>query len=176
MVGFSAEEPTQFNGVGARSRGCFTRFSSASRLASEKWPASADRSEPATVFQQVGMSLQSRPAFWDRRQSWSCLRRHSLSDDRDPAPDSNVASWEPPYRFVHQIQRFCGVVRFADNGVTMLQDQFDFIFAHGPALERGGTLRSDPSYHSPFALRRGGAIGMPSICLCTPFVQSTNIR
>ena len=53
-------------------------------------------------------------------RSSSYPRRHSLSDDRGPAPDSNVTGWVLPHCFVHDVQRRFLVVRFGDHRVAVL--------------------------------------------------------
>jgi hypothetical protein len=104
------------------------------RRPSTLWVRRGERKEgrkPAGVGPHSRRALQGR-----RKASSQCPRRHSLGDDRGPAPDSNVTGRVFPYRFVHEVQRGHLVVRFADHGMAVLRDQFDFEFAHGPAFQK----------------------------------------
>jgi hypothetical protein len=57
-------------------------------------------------------------------------RRYSFRKNVGTAPDPNVTIWVLPYRFIQAIQRALKVDRFADHGVVLLRDQFDFVFTH----------------------------------------------
>src|SRR5262249_22513411 len=71
--------------------------------------------------------------------SW-CPRRHSLSEGRCPASDSNVTCWMLPNSFVHDAQRALDVIRCADHVGAICQEQLDFKLAqsaivHGKSIE-----------------------------------------
>jgi hypothetical protein len=59
-----------------------------------------------------------------------CDRRYSFRNNVGTTPDPNVTIWVLPYRFIQAIQRALKVDRFANHGVVLLRDQFDFVFTH----------------------------------------------
>jgi hypothetical protein len=61
---------------------------------------------------------------------WDDSRRRSLSEDRGPAPDSNMTGRVLSHSFIHDVQRALGVVCYADDRGAIFREQLDFEFAH----------------------------------------------